>query len=276
MVALRAIRPWTVLSGSDASLNVLSPPSLRREKPSRDMPTPHADEARPFHGFRSPLLHLDRRMAIQMLMRPRMVVNGAKLHQLYPQIIAIHDGGTIQRVLERTKEPFDPAVLPRAVQVGGLQSDAQHAKRHFHQPRVETRFIVHAKGARQAEASKAGQQAPQIYKYPTDSIYQIPPPDYASVGGNALGGSAGVAVNLHNGQMYGSGGGSVPVEAGAGFVFGWILNGGSDALDPGKTTNNFLSGAGASGAGCYFICAGLNHSFGGATAIEIGGLGCEK
>jgi hypothetical protein len=200
-----------------------------------------------------------------------------QLHQLYPQIIAIHDGDTIQRVLERTKEPFDPAVLPRAVQVGGLQSDAQHAKRHFHQPRVETRFIVHAKGARQAEASKAGQQAPQIYKYPTDSIYQIPPPNYASVGGNALGGSAGVAVNLHNGQMYGSGGGSVPVEAGAEFVFGWILNGGSDALDPGKTTNNFLSGTGASGAGCYFICVGLNHSFGGATAIEIGwGLGVKN
>jgi hypothetical protein len=119
--------------------------------------------------------------------------------------------------------------------------------------------------------------APQIYKYPTDSIYQIPPPDYASVGGNALGGSAGVAVNLHNGQMYGSGGGSVPVEAGAGFVFGWILNGESDALDPGKTTNNFLSGTGASGAGCYFICVGLNHSFGGATAIEIGwGLGVKN
>ena len=48
-------------------------------------------------------------------------------------------------------------------------------------------------------------------------------------------------------------------------------------LDPGKATDNFLSGAGASAAGCYLICVGLNHSFGGATAVELGwGLGVKN
>jgi hypothetical protein len=119
--------------------------------------------------------------------------------------------------------------------------------------------------------------APQIYKYPTDSIYQIPPPDYASVGGDALGGSAAGAINLHNGQMYGGLGGSVPVESGAGFVFGWIINDGSAAYDPAVNTDNFLNGGGGSGAACYLLCIGINHAYGGATAIEIGwGLGVKN
>ncbi|MFK2901864.1 hypothetical protein ISP15_16110 [Dyella jejuensis] len=119
--------------------------------------------------------------------------------------------------------------------------------------------------------------APQVYKYPTDSIYQIPPPDYASAGGNALGASGAVTMNLHNGQMYGGVGGSVPVEPGAGFVFGWILNGGSAAYDPAVNTDNFLNGGGGSGAACYLLCIGINHAYGGATAIEIGwGIGVKN
>lgn len=117
---------------------------------------------------------------------------------------------------------------------------------------------------------------PQAYKYPSDTIYDLPSPDYVSVGGNGLGAAGSAALNLHNGQMYGSVGGSVPVAPGAGFMFGWIIDGGSGALDPGKTTDNFLSGAGSSAAGCYLLCFGFNHAYGGSTAIELGwGLGVK-
>ncbi|GLQ52725.1 hypothetical protein ACFFJT_21105 [Dyella flava] len=116
--------------------------------------------------------------------------------------------------------------------------------------------------------------APQPYKYPENEIYNLPPPDYVSVGGNGLGAAGSFSMNLHDGQTYGSFGGSVPVTPGAGFMFGWIMNRGSNVLDPGRDTNNFLGGGSISGAGCYLLCVGLNHSFGGATAIEIGwGLG---
>src|SRR5690606_13312464 len=98
----------------------------------------------------------------QMLMRPRMVVPGPKLHQLHPQIIAIHDGDAIELLLERAKEPLGPSVLPGAVQCRGLQTNAQASQRGFHHARVEARLVVHPDAARQTEVPESVEKLPAI------------------------------------------------------------------------------------------------------------------
>jgi filamentous hemagglutinin len=101
-------------------------------------------------------------------------------------------------------------------------------------------------------------------------------PDYISVQGNFYVLSAGFAINLHDGSSYwqGSLGRTYPaysLRPGASVMLGTI-NGGGTAT----STSEFLTGAGAQGSaifpvyGLLGVGAGINHSYGGATAVEIG------
>ena len=128
------------------------------EKPSCDSSFPHADEDRRLGGLLLCVPHLGRRMAVQMLMRSRMVVPGTKLHQLHPQVVGIDDPNPIQLTFERPEETFDPPVLPWAMKVGGLQADTQQRQRSLHQPRVETRLVVHPNALRQTKLVERADQ----------------------------------------------------------------------------------------------------------------------
>lgn len=102
-------------------------------------------------------------------------------------------------------------------------------------------------------------------------------PDYISLQGNFYIASGGIAVNLHDGSMYGQWalGKSYPFgyKPGATLTAGNII-GGADA----SATSQFLQGASASAGGFYplpvfpilGIGGGVNHSYGGATSTEVG------
>ncbi|WP_143754600.1 hypothetical protein [Caballeronia concitans] len=96
--------------------------------------------------------------------------------------------------------------------------------------------------------------------------------DYVTIGGAALGGSASVAINLHNGNVYIGGGGAVPVKPGASVTFGVIPS----AINQAPTiqadrTDNFLGGGSFGGNACaYGGCIGANHAVGGDTSVEVG------
>ncbi|AIY42069.1 Putative large exoprotein involved in heme utilization or adhesion of ShlA/HecA/FhaA family [Collimonas arenae] len=101
--------------------------------------------------------------------------------------------------------------------------------------------------------------------------------DYISLQGNFYIASGGIAVNLHDGNMYGQWalGKSYPFgyKPGVTFTAGNII-GGADAY----STGQFLQGAGASAGGFYpfpplpivGVGGGVNHSYGGATSTEVG------
>jgi len=125
---------------------------------------------------------------MQMLMRANVVVPSAELGQLAAQIVRVGDGDAIQLLFEGAEEVFDPAalsllrspartslcgrstargdaarnpaspILPRAMQVGGLQAHPNQSQCATHQPRVEARLIVHADALRQAKASERDKQ----------------------------------------------------------------------------------------------------------------------
>ncbi|HWT19943.1 MAG TPA: hemagglutinin repeat-containing protein [Variovorax sp.] len=101
-------------------------------------------------------------------------------------------------------------------------------------------------------------------------------PDYISVQGNFYVLSGGFAINLHDGSSYwqGSLGRTYPAYSlmpGASLMLGTINGGGTAA-----STTEFLTGAGAQGAaifpvyGLFGVGGGINHSYGGATAYEMG------
>ncbi len=104
-------------------------------------------------------------------------------------------------------------------------------------------------------------------------------PDYIAVQGNWYVGSGGAAVNLHNGEIVGqwSLNRSYPAytaKPGISVNVGNIV-GGADA----KVTNDFLKGGGMQG-NAYVppvpamplvnVGGGVNHSYGGKTAVEVG------
>jgi filamentous hemagglutinin len=96
-------------------------------------------------------------------------------------------------------------------------------------------------------------------------------PDYISVSGNGLGLGGTLALNTHTGQIYGAGLGSVPVAPGLSFVGGWLpTNLGESSNTSAINTASLLTGAGFDVAGCYVLCVGANHAFGGDTALEVG------
>lgn len=101
----------------------------------------------------------------------------------------------------------------------------------------------------------------------------IPRPNYvtASGGGFGLGGSG--TVNLDSGHTYTGAAGNVPVTPGGSLVWGYIL-GNTSADDLKKrvdATNQFLDGSSFQIGGSLFgIYGGINHAFGGPTAIELG------
>ena len=101
----------------------------------------------------------------------------------------------------------------------------------------------------------------------------LPSPKYVVVNGGSLGLVGGGAMNLDSGDLYVGGGGSVPVTPGASIVYGFIFGNGSSRNLPQrvKNTNEFISGSGFSaGVSLFNFYVGLNHSYGGATAIEVG------
>ncbi|WP_025600556.1 hemagglutinin repeat-containing protein [Burkholderia sp. WSM2230] len=96
--------------------------------------------------------------------------------------------------------------------------------------------------------------------------------DYLTVEGGGLGVGGALTVNLHNGNVYLSASGSVPVVPSASIVGGMVAsNPGLPAGQKGSNTDDFLAGASAGGGACAFgVCGGVNHGIGGDTAFEIG------
>ncbi|WP_241019073.1 hemagglutinin repeat-containing protein [Paraburkholderia sp. Tr-20389] len=96
--------------------------------------------------------------------------------------------------------------------------------------------------------------------------------DYLTIQGGGLGVGGAITVNLHNGNVYLSGSGSVPVAPGASIVGGMVAsNAGLPMGNRGGNTDDFLAGASAGGGVCAFgVCGGVNHGIGGDTAFEVG------
>ncbi|MDF3114581.1 hemagglutinin repeat-containing protein [Burkholderia sp. BCCIQ04A] len=96
--------------------------------------------------------------------------------------------------------------------------------------------------------------------------------DYVSIGGAAFGSSAGISINLHNGNVYLGGGGAVPVVPGASVTVGVIPTAANQAPTiQADKTDNFLAGASLGVNMCaYGACVGGNHAFGGDTSVEVG------
>lgn len=85
-----------------------------------------------------------------------------------------------------------------------------------------------------------------------------------------------MTINLHNGNVYFSGSGSVPVVPGASIVGGVITSTpGLPMNQRGAETDGFLTGPSAGGGVCaYGVCVGANHAVGGSAAVEVGlGIG---
>ncbi|MDN7428233.1 hemagglutinin repeat-containing protein [Burkholderia sp. AU45388] len=96
--------------------------------------------------------------------------------------------------------------------------------------------------------------------------------DYVTIGGSAFGSSAGISINLHNGNVYLGGGGAVPVIPGASVTVG-IIPAGANKVPTlqADITDNFLAGASFGATLCaYGGCVGGNHAFGGDTSVEVG------
>lgn len=112
-----------------------------------------------------------------------------------------------------------------------------------------------------------GLRNPQVPVVP----WLAPLPDYLAINASGLGPGGSVAVNLHSGQVYAGGSGGVPLVPSTGFAFGWIApNLGLPSAERSSNTADFLAGAGISGTLCRVICIGINHSYGGNTAFELG------
>jgi filamentous hemagglutinin len=101
-------------------------------------------------------------------------------------------------------------------------------------------------------------------------------PNYATLGGSVLSGSAGAVVNLQNGNIYGSAGVSQIFAApswipGGTATLGWIF-GGNGA----SATDNFINGDGNQLLISlptplpFNVVAAVTHAYGGPTAIELG------
>ncbi|WMY09817.1 hypothetical protein [Paraburkholderia phenoliruptrix] len=96
--------------------------------------------------------------------------------------------------------------------------------------------------------------------------------DDLTVQGGGLGGGGALTVNLHNGNVYLSGPGSMPVVPSASIVGGMVAsNPGLPTGQKGSNTDDFLAGASAGGGVCAVgVCGGVNHGIGGDTAFEVG------
>lgn len=125
--------------------------------------------------------------------------------------------------------------------------------------------------------------APQLSGIPLFALPPIMngsgrPPDYLSLQGNFYIASGGIAINLHDGEIFGqwSLGRSYPgysATPGASLAFGKII-GGANAT----STSDFLKGGGGSASYFYPLPVapligaggGINHSYGGSTSVEAG------
>jgi len=102
--------------------------------------------------------------------------------------------------------------------------------------------------------------------------FTLPTPDYFSLNGSALGIAGNISVNVHNGQTFLGGSASLPLQPSAKILAGYIIGIDSDLTKSiGDKTDLFLGGAGSSFGGNIFgVYTGINHSFGGLTANEVG------
>ena len=89
---------------------------------------------------------LHRRHALQVLMRPRLVVPTDELDQRGGERLLIRHDPAVELLLERAEEPFDAPVLPGAVLFDGLVANAELMKHAVEQGVVEDGFVVGADG----------------------------------------------------------------------------------------------------------------------------------
>ena len=82
-------------------------------------------------------------------------------------------------------------------------------------------------------------------------------------------------LDRHNMAIHGGFSATAPVRPSGSAAGGWILMPlGLSVKERAERTSLFLDGGAAAVTGCYGLCAGVNHAWGGSTAIEVGvGLG---
>lgn len=91
--------------------------------------------------------------------------------------------------------------------------------------------------------------------------------DYVSANRSGAGLAGNATLNLHNGQPYLGGGGTVPISPSGSVVWGFIFN---KQGDPAAATDSFLDGASYVAGGCWGLCFNINKAIGGSYALEIG------
>lgn len=79
---------------------------------------------------------------MKMLVRSNVVVPAAERDQLAMQVVVVSDADAVELLFERAKEPLDPSVLPRTMQIDTLVPDAKQRQPGAHHPRDEAGFVV--------------------------------------------------------------------------------------------------------------------------------------
>ena len=102
--------------------------------------------------------HFGRGAPIQALVWTDKVVPGPELGQAAVQCFSIRHQPVIQSIFQGSPKALDPAVHPRAVELGGLMPDAEQLQSKPKQSGSEDCLVVGTDGFRRAEAIDGIQQ----------------------------------------------------------------------------------------------------------------------
>ena len=100
---------------------------------------PGVEAAPGFHGCH----------ALQVLVRPHVVVPGDELDQRGVEAGAVRHDPAVELLLQRAEETLDATILPRAVALDGLVFDAELVEYEFEQRAIEDGLVVGIRGRRE-------------------------------------------------------------------------------------------------------------------------------
>lgn len=101
---------------------------------------------------------------MQMLVRPHVVVPGAERLQLEPEFLSIDDRDGVEVPLQCSEETFNTAVLSGAMQLDGLQANAEQPQPLTNQARVEADLVIDTDVCRQAVPTECRDDGPENRK----------------------------------------------------------------------------------------------------------------
>jgi len=132
---------WTVVKTKKNRATTGSSPNI---KPCQQpLPCPEiADPLRLCRSWINPLPRLERRLPVQALMRTDTIVKKQKLFERALQHPGIDNLPTIERLFQRPKKPFNPAIHPRTPQGGERLSDTAEPKHRSEEARLKNRFVI--------------------------------------------------------------------------------------------------------------------------------------